>query len=76
MSLCIKKHPTTVMVETFQNQRRVYRAVNSEGLYLHIDGRSFTKDEFYAWRGSRRQAEAIEAMHGDAIKVIKRPWID
>ena len=47
-----------------------YRAVNDAGLFLRLDGISFTKDIFYAWRGNNNQFDALNKIHcGRLIKL-------
>lgn len=41
---------------------RVWNLIHPEGLYLHMNGDSFTKDPFWAWKGTTPQAEAMKTL--------------
>lgn len=48
------------------NQR--WRAVGSDGRFLHLNGTDFTKDEFWAWRGNNKQFAAMQRLHNGTLE--------
>lgn len=46
-----------------------YRAINSEGKYLHLSGEGFTSDRLLAWRGNKAQFEAVCAICPEPLEM-------